>query len=105
MTKRKPAGPLKSFNNLDEVLDRMFELRFFGGYEALKEAKADINSQNWGLEERTDGYWYSNGVIEVKIFRQMFGSYELCNYKLASHEDLDSLFELAETRGFAERKP
>ncbi len=39
---------------------------------------------------------YSYGVIEVKIFRQMFGSYELFNYKLAVHDDLDSLFELAE---------
>lgn len=97
MAKRKPAGPLKSFTNLDEVLDKMLELRFFGGYEALRdEAKADITSDSWTLPERTEGYWYSNGVIEVKIYRQMFGSYELCNYKLAIHKDLDALFELAE---------
>lgn len=97
MAKRKPAGPIKSFTNLDEVLDRMLELNFFGGYEALKEeAKADILSYSPTDPDSTSDYWYSNGVIELKIFRQMFGSYELCNYKLAIHDDLDSLFELAE---------
>lgn len=97
MAKRKPAGPLKSFTNLDEVLDKMLELRFFGGYEAFKdEAKADITSDSWNLEGRVGGYWYSNGVIEVKIFPQMFGSYELCNYRQLIHDDLDELFELAE---------
>lgn len=97
MAKRKPAGPLKSFTDLDEVLDKMLELRFFGGYEALKEeAKADILDYSPTDPNSTGGYWYSNGVIEVKIFRQLFGSYELCNYKLAIHKDLDALFELAE---------
>lgn len=97
MAKTKAAGPIKSFTNLDEVLDKMLELRFFGGYEALRdEAKADILSYNPADPDSTNEHWYSNGVIEVKVFRQMFGSYELCNYKLAIHKDLDSLFELAE---------
>ena len=97
MAKAKPAGPIKSFSNLDEVLDKMLELRFFGGYEALRdEAKASILSYRPNDPNSTSDYWYSNGVIEVKIFRQLFGSYELCNYRQIIHRDLDSLFEIAE---------
>ncbi len=99
MATRKMAGPFKNFTNLGEVLDGMLELGFFGGHQALRD-EAEHNILNYNLfdPEQTGEYWYSNGVIELKIFRQLFDVYELCNYRRQIHEDLDTLFELAELK-------
>lgn len=74
----------------------MLELRFFGGYQALRdEAEANFLNYDPTSPFSQSEQWFSNGAIEVKIFRQMFGTYSLCNYRCQIHGDLDALFELA----------
>lgn len=96
MARRKPAGPLKSFSNLDEVIAKMGELGFFINEDEkltrLDELKNPGNGP-WVSSE----YWFSNRRgAEIKIFRRMFGAFELCNFKGVASDELDELFELAE---------
>lgn len=96
MAKRSIPGPVKSFTNLSEVLDLMLERGFFGGYEELRnEAEEDILNYD-PTSPYANEFWYSNGAAEVKIFRGLFGAYELCNYKSQSHPALKEIFALAE---------
>lgn len=98
MAKAKIAGPLKRFANLSEVLDGMLERGFFGGYQQLRdEAEASISYDPTSPFSQNE-YWFSNGVVELKIFRRVFGAYELFNYRRQSHPDLEAIFELAELR-------
>lgn len=75
------------FSNVDEVFDKMLEQKFFVNEAHRDEAKTKIES--------THETWYSNGVVEVKIFRGLFGSYELRNYRGMKHKDIDELFAVA----------
>lgn len=99
MANKKMAGPFKNFTNLSEVLDGMLERGFFGGHRELRdEAEQDILNYNLADPDQLGEYWCSNGVIELKIFRQLFDVYEICNYRQQIHKDLDALFELAELK-------
>ena len=96
MARRKPAGPIKSFTNLDEVFAKMEEFGFFVNEEdkltRLDQLKNPGNGP-WASNE----FWFSNmRGAEIKIFRQIFGGYELCNFKGVVSDQLDELFELAE---------
>lgn len=95
MTRRSIPGPVKNFTNLSEVLDLMLARGFFGGYRQLRD-EAEEQILDWSPTSlNANEFWHSNGAVEVKIFRQLFGSYELCNYKGQSHPVLEELFGLA----------
>ena len=98
MAKRRPAGPFKDFTNVDEVFERMLELGFFNSSRDFMESeKAELFKEpNPASPFYQDEHWFSNGGLEVKIFRRMFGAFELCNYKRIISKELDGLFEIAE---------
>lgn len=86
---------IKSFNNVDEVFDKMLELDFFANKDHMEESKAELREPKAGPFSNSE-YWYSNGVVEFKIFRGLFGAFEICNFHGQIHATLDTLFELAE---------
>jgi len=96
MARRKPAGPIKSFTNLDEVLDKMEEFGFFVNEEDKLTRLDQIKNPDHGPWASNE-FWFSNmRGAEIKIFRRMFGAFELCNFKGVISDQLDELFELAE---------
>jgi hypothetical protein len=87
----KPVSIVKTFTNVDEVLAKMDELGFFYGYErdlAKQKIEAD------GVHDSNEN-WFSNGYLEIKIFRRMFGAYELCNFRGIKHKQIEELFDVA----------
>ena len=76
-----------SFSNVDEVFERMSELGFFESAEAQAEAKELIASQHETI--------LGNDTIKLKVFRGLFGAYELCNYYEHDDSELESIFAVA----------
>jgi len=93
MAKRKVSS-IKSFSNIDEVFGRMHEQGYFINDSHRDEELARIKGPT-PLGSANE-YWYSNGAQELKIFKQMFGSFELCNFRGIISPKLEELFELAE---------
>lgn len=86
---------MKTFSNLEAVLDRMQELGFFINQAQRDERQAELTDESFKPHAGNE-FWFSNGGLEVKIFKQMFGAYELCNFRGLISPKLDELFELAE---------
>lgn len=78
----------KDFSNLEEVFDKMLELDFF-----VNRAHRD---EQLALVDQSHEHWYSNGAVEVKIFRGLFGAYELVNFRGIKHLYLEELFQVAD---------
>lgn len=96
MAAKQTVSHLKGFSNLDEVLDKMLELGFFGGYpEWRDQAKAELTDETFD-PERSNEFWFSNGVIEVKIFTRLFGAFELCNFRGIKHKNMEAIFAVAD---------
>lgn len=93
--RRRAAGPLKTFTNLEAVFSKMEEFGFFINSEHRAEQFALLTDPT-PSPGSTNEHWYSNGADELKIFRLMFGAYELCNFRGMLSTKLDELFELAE---------
>lgn len=92
----KSVSHIKSFSNLEEVIDKMAALGFFNGSDNYRAQKlAELTDPNPSVHASNE-FWYSNGYLEVKIFRGMFGSYELCNFRGIKHAQLEELFAVAE---------
>lgn len=91
---RAKVEAFKDFTNVEEVFDKMLELGFFVN-EAHKQDHLDelINPKPGPFSNHE--YWYSNGVVEVKIFRRMFGAFEIWNYRRILHKDVTELFAVA----------
>jgi hypothetical protein len=75
------------FSNVAEVFDKMTELGFFVNESHRDEAISELPDH---FE-----HWYSNGVVEVKVFRGLFGAYELRNYRGIIHPSITDLFSVA----------
>lgn len=92
MAAKQPVSIVKTFTNLDEVLDKMDQLDFFHGYERDL-AKEKIQTD--GVHDSNE-HWFSNGYLELKIFRRMFGAYELCNFRGIKNKQLEEIFAVAD---------
>lgn len=69
----KPMFPhFKTFSNLDTVLAKMHEVGYIADEQALAEAKELVQRQHETLFEVGDS--------KLKIFRGLFGAYELVSY-------------------------
>lgn len=92
---KKEVHWLKDFSNVDEVFDKMLELGFFVN-EAHRDEQKDLllNPREESPFSQNE-YWYSNSVVEVKIFRRIFGGLELCNHRGLKHDAIDQLFTTA----------
>lgn len=94
MARRKPAGPIKDFSNVDEVFDKMLEFSFFANEAHRDQRKAELTDETFSPHSSNE-FWFSNHYLEIKIFKGMFGAYTLCNFRGLIHDELDSLFEVA----------
>lgn len=101
MAKRK-VSTIKSFSNIDELFARMGEQGYFFNENHRDEELARIKAPT--PLSQTNEYWYSNGADELKIFKKMFGAFELCNYRGIISPRLEELFELAEIPKIGARK-
>lgn len=77
----------KDFSNVDEVFDKMLELGFFMNPEHRDERKAEALTRH--------ETHYSNGVVELRIFRGIFGSFYMTNYMGVANPAIDELFGVA----------
>lgn len=91
---RKTVQYFKDFNNLDEVFDKMLELGFFVNENQKLEKLEELKNPTDGPFSNYE-HWYSNSVVEVKIFTKMFGAFEIRNYRGIIHKSIDELFEVA----------
>jgi hypothetical protein len=85
---------IASFSNVDEVFDKLLELGFFVNEEHKAESLREISDPNPSPHDSNE-FWYSNGHVELKIFRGMFGAYELCNFRGIKHKEVEALFGVA----------
>ena len=97
MVRLSIAGPLKNFTNIEAVFDRLEELDFFAD-ESHKLERLEQLTEEYPSVHASNEFWFGNRVLELKIFRRMFGVYELCNFRGIIDPRLDSLFELAEVQ-------
>lgn len=86
---------IKSFTNVDEVFDKMLEFGFFSNERHMEERKAELRESTENAFSNSE-HWYSNGAEEFKIFRGLFGCYEICNFRSSLSEKIVELFEVAE---------
>lgn len=93
MAKQK-VSRIKSFTNIDELFTRMGEQGYFVNERQRDEELERIKGPT--PTHSANEYWYSNGADELKIFKQMFGAFELCNFRGIMSPKLEELFELAE---------
>jgi len=91
---KKKVSRIKSFSNIDELFGLMFEQGYFINERHRDEELARIKGPT-PLGSANE-YWYSNGADELKIFKQMFGAFELCNFRGIISPKLEELFEFAE---------
>lgn len=91
---KKKVSRIKSFSNIDELFGLMFERGYFINERHRDEELARIKGPT-PLGSANE-YWYSNGADELKIFKQMFGAFELCNFRGIISPKLEELFEFAE---------
>lgn len=94
-TKRKTLERLKTFSNVEVVFQKMLELGFFYNERQMQEELARITEVT-PSSHASNEFWYSNHVVELKIFRGLFGAYEICNYRGLMSHYLDQIFEVAE---------
>lgn len=83
----------KQFTNRDEVVEKMHELGFFGGYAALRdEFNEGLQNPNGHTE-----HWASNGVNEVKIMTNPWNpeEYQLLNSRSVNNETINAIFAVA----------
>jgi len=83
----KSISRLKNFSNVEEVFDKLLELGFFPDDAARSKAVEALPS----LHEHR----FTNGDVSIKVFRNLFGSYELCNFYEATSPELEELFAVA----------
>lgn len=87
----KPTFPhFKTFSNLDTVLEKMHEVGYIADEQALAEMKELVQRQHDTLFEVADS--------KLKIFRGLFGAYELVSYSndsLAAKELAVQIYDVA----------
>lgn len=74
----------KDFSNVAEVFDKMLDLGFFVNEEQRDQAVTELPNHH--------EHWFSNGVVEIKIFRNLFGAYELRNFYESKSSVISELF-------------
>lgn len=74
----------KDFSNVAEVFNKMLDLGFFVNEEHRDQAVAELPNHH--------EHWFSNSVVEIKIFRNLFGAYELRNFYESKSPVISELF-------------
>lgn len=95
MAAKKPVSIIKSFTNVDEVIEKLDELGFFYGPALKEERVTKLKNPTPGPFDSIE-HWFSNGYLELKIFRRMFGGYELCNFRGIKHKEMEAIFAVAD---------
>lgn len=78
---------IKSFSNVDEVFDALLKHGFFVDESHRDVAKSRVYTNH--------EHWYTNKVVEIKILRGYFGSFELSNYRRLKHKVIEEIFAVA----------
>lgn len=95
MAAKQPVSIVKAFTNVDEVIEKLDELGFFAGPELKAERVEQLKNPTPGTFDSNE-LWFSNGYLELKIFRRMFGAFELCNFRGIKHKDMEAIFAVAD---------
>lgn len=95
MAAKKPFSSVKTFTNVDEVIEKLDELGFFAGPELKSECVEQLKNPIPGPFDSNE-LWFSNGHLELKIFRRTFGAFELCNFRGIKHKNMEAIFAVAD---------